>query len=207
MSHQPEVADGRRARSVVTRAALVDAAWSAFARRGFDATSIDDVARGARVTKGGVYHHFANKVELFAAVYERLEDELSARLLAAASRKDATSFDALRTGCHEFLRACREPRFYRIAIEQAPAVLGWQRWREIDAQFGLGLLQKGVEAVASAGELKPNIDCALVSRLLLAALMEAAMLLASAEDPTARESEITRSFDDLLDGLRIRPTN
>ena len=66
-----------------TRRAVLAAARSLFGSQGYSQTSVDQIAAGARVTKGAVYHHFANKEALFRAVHAEVESEAQARAIAA----------------------------------------------------------------------------------------------------------------------------
>ena len=133
------------------------------------------------MTKGALYHHFRDKTDLLRAVYEEQEQQSIDGLLALGC-EHADPLDALRAGCRAFLTACLDPTFRRIALVEAPAALGWEEWREIDARYGFGLLRAGVEAAMDAGRLR-RMPVDHVAHLLLAALSEAALLLGRAEDP------------------------
>jgi AcrR family transcriptional regulator len=61
----------RNQRREQTRERLLDAASEVFARRGYSAASLDDVAQAAGYTKGAVYSNFASKADLFMALIER----------------------------------------------------------------------------------------------------------------------------------------
>jgi AcrR family transcriptional regulator len=186
-------------RSGATRRAILDAARDLFASHGWTATTIDEVTRAAGVTKGALYHHFRDKTDLLRAVYEDQEERSVERLLASAGTHD-DPLDALRAGCHAFLAACLDPTFRRIALVEAPAGLGWEEWREIDARYGFGLLRAGVELAVASGRLRPMpVDA--VAHLLLAALSEAALLLGRTPEPERALEEVTGAFDALLDGL------
>jgi AcrR family transcriptional regulator len=190
-------------RSTATRAAIIAAARELFAARGWAGTSVDGVARRASVTKGALYHHFRDKTDLLRAVYEDQEQRSSERLVEVAGAHD-DPLDLLRAGCRAFLTECLDPAFRRIALVEAPAALGWEEWREIDARYGFGLLKSAVGAAMDAGRLRPMALDPL-AHLLLAALSEAALLLGQAEDPEGRFEEVAGSFDALLDGLEVRP--
>jgi len=190
-------------RSETTRRRILDAAHKLYAERGWAATPLDDVARAANVSKGAVYHHFSDKTELLRAVYEDQEERSIERFLRVAA-KHPDPLDALRAGCRAFLKACLDPAFRRIALVEAPAVLGWEEWRAIDARYGFGLLRIGVEAAMDAGRLR-RLPVDHIAHLLLAALMEAALLLGQAKRPRAVFAEISSTFDALLDGLAVEP--
>jgi AcrR family transcriptional regulator len=185
------------ARSASTRAKLIRAARPLFARRGYAAVGTEEIARRAGLTRGALYHQFATKEELFLAVYETVERELTERV--AAHLGDVGSpFAALRAGVRVFLEACRSPEVQRIVLIDGPAVLGWERWREVAARHGLGLIEAAVAAAIEAQELAP-LPVAALSHLLMGALDEAALLVVRDEDAT---DEVAGTFERLLDGLR-----
>jgi AcrR family transcriptional regulator len=182
-------------RSAATRDAIIAAATTLIAERGFESTGIDEIARAAGVSKGAVYHQFADKVEVLAAVYERVEQRLTERLLEVAAAA-GDPLQALRNGAQAFLDACLDPLVHRIALIEAPAGLGWERWRAIDARYGFGLLQAGLEAAANEGLIAGD-NLAERAHLLLAALIEASLLLRRTTDPAGTRAVV----GDVIDGL------
>ena len=186
-------------RSHATRAALLASGRALFAERGFAGTAREEIVERAGVTRGALHHHFGTKQDLFAAVFEELEAELAARIATAAMAGDDPR-DQLRRGCHEFLDAALDPAVQRIVLLDAPAVLGWAAWREVDARYGLGLVTEGLRAVFAAGRAGPRAVEPL-GHLLLAALNEAAMLVAGAPDPVGARVEVGAIVDQLLDSL------
>ena len=180
-----------------------------FAERGFAGTAREEIVERAGVTRGALHHHFGTKQDLFAAVFEELEAELAARIAAAAMAGDDPR-DQLRRGCHEFLDAALDPAVQRIVLLDAPAVLGWAAWRDVDARYGLGLVTEGLRAVFAAGPAGPGGHkqgpagpraVEPLGHLLLAALNEAAMLVAGAPDPVVARAEVGAIVDQLLDSL------
>src|SRR5437588_9351940 len=125
-------------RSQATREALIGAGRKLFAERGFAAIGTGEIVRAAGVSRGALYHHFDGKRGLLEAVYEQIERELAERI-AAAALGATDPLEAMRSGTEMFLDACLEPEVQRIVLLDAPAVLGWERWREIAADYGLGL--------------------------------------------------------------------
>jgi len=187
-------------RSQATRTALVTAARALFAERGYAAVATEEIVREAGVTRGALYHHFGGKSELLAAVYEQLEEEIAARL-GASARPGAGALETLSAGAELFLDLCLEPEVQQIALLDAPAVLGWERWREIGARYGLGLIEALLVAGMDAGEiarqpLKP------LAHALLGAIDEIAMLVGRADDPAAVRAEASQTLAGLLAGLR-----
>lgn len=191
-------------RSASTQEAIIVAARDLFAERGYDGAGLEEIARTAGVSKGALYHHFPDKAEVLAAVYESLEADLCDRLIARFAG-EADPVVALRTGAQAFLDACRDPVLRRIALTEAPAVLGWSRWREIDARYGFGLLKAGLQAAADdgRGSLETVDERA---HLLLAALMEACLLIGATDDLDRTRSAVGAAINDLIGGLTPSPS-
>jgi AcrR family transcriptional regulator len=190
----------REDRSQATRAALIKAARELFARKGYADTATEEIVRRAKVTRGALYHHFRDKVDLFRAVYEEIESEISTRVVEEAARAGGDTLAQLQAGCEAFLDACRDPAVRRIAMTDGPAVLGWDLWREIDAKYGLGLIKAGLGAAMDAGTIERRpIDP--LAHLVLGALVEGGMVIAHANDGDAAREEIGASLGRLLAGL------
>jgi AcrR family transcriptional regulator len=197
----------REERAEATRAQLVAAATELFAERGYAEVGTEDVVRRAGLTRGALYHHFADKRELFAAVYERMERELVTSIgtrMAEATDSATGAPDPnqlLVTGVQAFLDEVARPEVVRIGLLDAPTVLGWARWREVGERYGLGLVISSLEYGMASGALsrQPVRPLAL---LLLAALGEAAQLIAHAEQPEQARAEVEPALRALLDGLR-----
>jgi AcrR family transcriptional regulator len=188
-------------RTEATRAALIAAARPLFAQRGFAGVGTEEIARAAGVTRGALYHHFEGKRELFEAVYERIEIELAERIAAGALQANATSpLAAMKAGAEMFLLASTEPETQQIVLLDGPSVLGWDRWREIAAEHGLGLIEATLQAAVEAGEIDSQ-PVRPLAHVLMGALDEAAMLVARAEDAERMRAEVGRTLGVLLDGL------
>src|ERR1700704_5320380 len=168
-------------RSEATRAALIETARRLFAERGYADVGTEEIVRAAGVTRGALYHHFAGKRELFQAVYEDVERRLVERIAESAVQSAGDPLQALHAGAQAFLDACEDPAVQRIALLDAPSVLGWEEWREIGMRYGFGLVQATVQAAMDAGliEEQPVVPLA---HLLLGAIDEGAMLVARADD-------------------------
>lgn len=196
---------GRRtqaARTEATRAALIAAARPLFAERGYTGVGTEEIARAAGVTRGALYHHFDGKRELFEAVYERIEIELAERIASGALEANASSpLAAMRAGAEMFLLASTEPETQRIVLLDGPSVLGWDRWREIATEHGLGLIEATLAAAVEAGEIEPQ-PVRPLAHVLMGALDEAAMLVARADDAEGMRTEVGQTLGALLDGLR-----
>jgi AcrR family transcriptional regulator len=188
-------------RSESTRAALIAAARRLFAEQGYADVGTEEIVRAAGVTRGALYHHFEGKRLLFEAVYEQMEAEISERIATGALAAGADSpLDAMRAGAEMFLQACTEPEAQRIVLLDGPAVLGWDRWREIAAEYGLGLIEATLQAAIDAGAIERQ-PVRPLAHVLMGALDEAAMLVGRADDPEAMRREVGRTLDSLIAAL------
>lgn len=191
-------------RTAATRGALVDAARELFGARGYAEVGTPEVVARAGVSRGALYHHFADKTELFAAVFEAVEADLTARLgevLAAAGVEDPLG--ALTVGVGAWLDASAEPEVRRIVLLDAPSVLGWERFREIGMRYGVGLVEGTLRAAMDAGQLVER-PVRPLAHVLVGALDEAALYVALASDPAAARAEIEPTLRALVAGLLPR---
>ena len=189
----------KAAQREATTAALIAAGRQLFAQRGYGDVGTEEIVRLAGVTRGALYHHFASKELLFRAVVEELEVELGTKvMMAAAQSTDAAQ--QLRLGCMAFLDACLDPAVRRVVLIEAPVVLGWEQWREIDEQHGLMLVKVALQAVIDSGQMAP-VAVEPLAHLLLGALNEAAMMVANAKKPKAARAEVGNTLDLVLDRI------
>jgi AcrR family transcriptional regulator len=190
----------KAAQSEATRAKLLAAARELFGARGFAAVGTEEVVRAAGVTRGALYHQFADKRDLFAAVFEQLEQEL---ILSAGARMAEHPDDmvaAFKAGCRGWLEACAEPEAERIVLTDAPAVLGWEAWREIGERYGLGVVMAALEAGMESGALARQ-PVRPLAHVMVGALDEAALYVARAEDRDTALAEADQIIDRLVDSL------
>jgi AcrR family transcriptional regulator len=190
----------RPPRGDATRDALLRVGRELFAERGFAGVGTEEIVARAGVTRGALYHHFADKRDLFGAVHEELERGLVADIGARIAGIE-DPWELIATGVRAFLDACTDPAVMRIALLDAPAVLGWEEWREIDARYGLGLVSFGLQNAMDAGVLTPQ-PVRPLAHLMIGAMTEAAMVIANAGDPDAARAEVEPPLLALLDGLR-----
>lgn len=190
-------------RSWSTRAALVGTARRLFAERGYAQVPAAEIVTAAGVTRGALYHHFADKQELFRVVFEELEREVTAEIAAAIATAPDRSAGMV-AGLSRFLDVCQRPEVTRIALTDAPAVLGWRTWREIEARHGLGVITSNLQAAAKEGLLVPT-PVPVLARLVLSAMIEAALLIAHAADPKAARADAEQALLALLSGMIRQP--
>ena len=186
-----------------TRAALVTAGRALFGTKGFAATSVEDLARAARVTTGALYHHFPNKAALFEAVFEQLHAEmLVASAEAAAAAEGALGL--LNAGFGVFLDWVLEPEVQRILVTDAPAVLGLARYVELDERYALEPSVQALEAANAAGLLRVE-DPRTLMPLLFGAMTRAGLLIASSPDPKATRDAVGAAFGQMMSGFLAEP--
>lgn len=186
-------------RAASSRAKLQAAARALFAAQGYEATSIDGIAAEAGLTKGAFYHHHADKKAIFLDVFETVEEELTARVKQASRAADPWA--GLKAGCLAFLDEATRDDVQQVVFKDGPAVLGWDLWHEIDARYGLGMIQRGLELSAAAGFIRkrPFRPLAL---LLFGALCEAAREIGGAANPKSARRAFAAEIEPLLEGLR-----
>ena len=184
-----------------TRAELLRVARALFAERGYAGVGTEEIVARANVTRGALYHHFADKKDLFRAVHEQLEEELVASIgEQIAGIEDP--WELIVSGVRAFLDASTDPALRRIALIDAPAVLGWEEWREIDARYGLGLVTFALRNAMDRGVFREQ-EVTPLAHLLIGAMTEAAMMVANASDPDAARREAEPALLALVEGLRV----
>lgn len=194
---------GPQKRSETTRAALVHAARQLFAEHGYAAVTAADLVAAAGLTRGALHHHFGDKQGVFRVVLGHVEGELTDEIVAATAAQssvEAKMFAAMGT----FLDACTRPEVVRIALMDAPAVLGWYEWRAIEADHGLKVITDLLdEGMASGVIARQPVDA--LAKILLSCLVEAALLIAHADDRAATREQAQRALGTLLAGLLVQP--
>jgi AcrR family transcriptional regulator len=202
VSPEPKKNRTQAERTEATREALIAAARGLFTDRGYENVGTEEIVRAAGVTRGALYHHFGDKASLLEAVYERIEAESTERVARIVLGSELHSpLAAMKAGVEAFLDECAKPELRQIALHDAPAILGWERWREIGAANGLGLIEASLSAAIEAGEIR-DLPVKPTAHLLLGALDEAAMLLAR-DDRAGSRAEVTELLVTLLEGFAV----
>jgi AcrR family transcriptional regulator len=182
-----------------TRQALLDAACALFGERGYAATSIDDVARAAKVTKGAFYHHYNGKQELFAGVYEQVKREVSERVAAAFLEPDP--WVDLCAGCQAMLDAHLDPHVQRIVLQDAQAVLDADTIRHVDTRYGAVVLRGALRRAIRARVIRP-LPLKTLALMLTGAILEGCMAVDDDDDPTRARADAGDVLTALLQGLQ-----
>ena len=194
--------DKRHDRGQATRDHILVTATRIFAEEGYEHASIDLVLRGSGISRGALYHHFTGKEALFAAVLESLEASI-AQQVSTAARKAPNPATAIRVGCATWLTLAQEPTVRQIVLIDAPAALGWDAWRALDERYMLGLLKTALQQTMSAGgDVSGLVET--YAHLLLAALIELALLIARAPDATAASHTGQVAIEHLIQSLLPR---
>lgn len=194
----PRTRGSHAERSQRSREALLVAAGRLFAEQGYAETSTEAVLAEAGLTRGALYHHFRDKRDLFEAVCRVLHEEGAAAIRAAA---DATAdpVDGLIAGCLAFIDHVIDPRARRILLIEAPSVLGWERWNDLDRAHGFGLLLEGVHEAVAAGAL--DGDAEVLALMLNGGLNQAVVWAGQSGDPAAA-ARVKAAAAHLLETLR-----
>ncbi len=191
----------RRAQySASTQRALVDVARDLFSRQGYAGSSLDEIVAGARVTKGALYHHFSGKQALFEAVFARVEDDATKRIRKAVKGiKDP--WEQANVAIKAFFEVARGQEYRRIVVQEGPAVLGYERYREHEERSTFAIVDDIVKAVLPK-DLFPVAVTDTMSRLFFGAMSAAGMQLSTAEDPEQASRELETVLTFFLEGAR-----
>ena len=185
-------------RSEETTEKVLVAAQKHFAELGYAGVSTDALVQEVGLTRGALYHHFGSKQGLFEAVAERVHEEIAEKI----ERRSATTDDLweqLTLGCFAWLDEITDETVQRILLLDAPAILGWDAWLELD-RHGLGELRKGVNALSEAQLL--NVPCEALLHLLNGAMNQAALWVAQSPNPQQALADVKETLSAILEGLR-----
>jgi len=183
-----------------TRTALVDAARTLFVAKSYFATGTEEIVAEANVgTRGALYHHFADKQDLFLAVFHQVQADLAA---ATSPPERGDALDLLTGALQQFLDASADNAdVQQVLLVDGPAVLGWDQWRRLETDYGLGAITAMLDAAVSERAI-PEQPTAPLAHMLFAAVDEAALYIANADDRCQARNETRRALGRLLDGLR-----
>jgi AcrR family transcriptional regulator len=187
-------------REATTRALMLEARRQ-FVSKGYANVSLAGIVEAAGVTKGALYHHFTGKEDLFRAVLREVQHEVAARIATASPGGD--SWSQLIAGCEMFLRASTEPEIQQIMLIDAPAVLGWGTWREIDASTSMRQLEHVLTELMKQRVIHRQPVAPLV-HLLSGAMNEAALWLAHSDNREQDLAQTMTVLTGMLDALRVR---
>lgn len=182
-----------------TRINLLQIAHKEFSEKGFAKTALEDIVKKAGLTRGALYHQFAGKKQLFAAVFEKVQIDL-VNHIRQVGQGQKHLFNEFKMGTFAFIEIISQNEFRQIILIDGPAVLGWAKWREIDASYSFRELQEGVKALI-AEKIINGFTVDALSTLLSGSLNEAAMTLAHAPDRKKMLVQIRKNWFSLLEKL------
>jgi AcrR family transcriptional regulator len=192
-------------RSAATQQALIQAARRLWGERGYAEVSTPEIAEAAGVTRGAMYHQYADKAALFRAVIEAMDEELMARLEAmVAATEPKTPGETMHAMANAWLDIAGEPEIRQLMLLDAPSVIGWAEYREMSQRSSLAAAEQLLSAAIEAGELRPQ-PLRPLAMVLMGAFDEAAMYLAEAADAHRAREEVRGVIRDLIDGLLTGP--
>jgi AcrR family transcriptional regulator len=187
--------------SASTKRALVDVAQELFTEHGYAGTSLDAIVAGARVTKGALYHHFAGKQALFEAVFERVERQAS-QAIHDEIKGEKDPWLKARAGLAAFLEVVRHPTYRRIVIQDGPAVLGYERFREQEERSTFSNVLAIVASVLN-GRLEMDEPMQRTfARIFFGAMSSAGESVSLADDPEAASDRVEAAIGIILTGLQ-----
>ncbi|MBZ4559444.1 TetR/AcrR family transcriptional regulator [Mycobacterium avium subsp. hominissuis] len=188
-------------RSAATRDALIAAARKLWGLRGYTEVGTPEIAAAAGVTRGAMYHQFADKAALFRAVVEAVEQDVMARMAVVVAESGAcTPTDAIRAAVDAWLEVSADPEVRQLILLDAPSVLGWAEFRDVAQRYSLGMTEQLLTEAIRAGELAEQ-PVRPLAHVLIGALDEAAMVIATADDPDRARRETRQVLQRLVDGM------
>ncbi len=192
----------RQQYSASTKRALIDVAAALFAEQGYAATSLDAIVAGARVTKGALYHHFSGKQAVYEAVFEKIESDAFKRITKAL-RRSRDPWEKADLGLRAFLEVVQDPAYQRVVIQEGPAILGYERFREREERSSYGLVQEIVEVVLSSSPYELSEEMTeTFARIFFGAMSAAGESINSAPDPAVAAVQVEAALTFILAGLR-----
>jgi AcrR family transcriptional regulator len=188
-------------RSAATRDALIAAARKLWGLRGYAEVGTPEIATVAGVTRGAMYHQFADKAALFREVVEAVEQDVMARMGTMVAESGATTpADSIRAAVDAWLNVSADPEVRQLMLLDAPSVLGWAGFRDVAQRYSLGMTEQLLAEAIRVGQL-PKQPVRPLAHVLIGALDEAAMLIATAEDPKRTRRETRQVLHRLIDGM------
>src|ERR1700730_8832903 len=190
-------------RSAATRDALISAARTLWGLRGYAEVGTPEIATAAGVTRGAMYHQFADKAALFGEVVEAVEQDVMARMATLVAESGATTpADAIRAAVDAWLDVSGDPEVRQLILLDAPSVLGWAAFRDVAQRYSLGMTEQLLIEAIKAGQLADQPVRAL-AHVLIGALDEAAMAIATADDPRRARREIGEVLHRLIGAMLV----
>jgi len=198
----PEMETARTRREEYAEAsyeALLGSAAGCFLEHGFAATSLDAVAKRARVTKGAIYHHFASKRDLFEAVLVR-QEERSARSVAQAGAAAADPWTGIVAAFDTFLESISDPAYQRLCMVEGPAALGFEEWWAFGERYEIEVIRGQLDRAAAAGVIESE-DLDMLAHVLFGAVTAGVLAMARSDEPDRERQRFRTVMLELIHGM------
>ena len=189
-------------RRAETRTLILGAARELFAQHGYHGTSVDTILDRAGSSKGGFYHHFADKAAVLEALLTEFEDE-GMRRAREWSAGLSSPVEIIRVSARNMLAWCTDPYIRQVVLTDALSVLGFARWHQIDDRYSLDVLDRLLQHGIAVGEVRELPSTRMIARLIIAATNEAALYVANADDVDAARAEAATGLDLLITSLAV----
>ena len=184
------------------RDVLIAVARARFGQAGYHATSTNDLVALASATRGALYHHFVDKKHLFAEVARQVAQELSQTASEAVETMAGTTWERMLAALPTYLLfVAANPEAQRILLIDGPSVLGWQDWRDLQSAIILPRTVEGLDMLMDEGVIR-RAPAEPLAHLILAALNDAALTVAHAQDPESARTEMSDALLQLIAGLK-----
>lgn len=186
--------------SYKTTSKLLDIARKHFTEYGYFDVALEKIADEGNVTRGAIYHHFKNKQGLFMAVLACVQKDVSMQIEKTAMANN-DPWQQLILGCVGFIKAANEKENKQILLVDAPAVLGWSVWRQVDQENSMNVLQEHINDLKTWGYLGDIVDTELMTYSISGALNELALNYSQTES-TDNDDKIINTITQLVYGFR-----
>lgn len=193
----PEEAKSRAKRPSKNRVKLLEVARRLFGEKGYAETGTEEIVAAAGITRGALYYQFADKEDLFRAVFEEMLTECGQEIFEKTMQGIEHDREDLHVGTQVMLDIFSRPEVKRILLLDGPVVMGWADWREVQRPFHLALIGHALEHLVDEG-LIPDQPLEPLADVISGAAMQAALAIANAQDPAAARKIYGASLAQLL---------
>ena len=108
----------------------------------------------------------------------------------------------MEVSAHAWLDVCAEPEVQRIVPLDAPAVLGWERWRELGMKYGVGLVEAMIAQAIAVGRIREQ-PVKPLAHVFIGSLDEASMYVVRAEDPALARDQMRAVLSQLIRAVSV----
>eukprot|EP00435_Cladocopium_sp_Y103_P077195 s1_g934.t1 len=183
-----------------TRAEILKSARTVFTETGFAASSLQQIAERAGVTRGALYHHFKNKKDIFLAVFRMMQAEMIEQLGQSTPTEAPDHWATVSGVLSAFLEKSQDDEYRRIVLIEGPSALGWAEWREVEEEYALGFIGSFVDVLAKEGKIIAA-DRGALANMILGITIESSLALAM-NDGAYSAADIQKIAERMVFGLK-----